>query len=324
MKNVAVICGGYSGEYDISLRSADCVIDNLDRKKYNPFKIVIGLDGWFLWKDGKKHQLNRHDFTVKIKKEIIRFDVVYNIVHGTPGEDGKIQGYLDMLKIPYTSPDVLVSALTMDKYLSKMLCKANGIKVAKSVLLKESDAVVNIDEIADKLKLPFFVKPNHGGSSVATVKCYSKEQAVDAIENAFLHDKEVIVEQFIKGRELTCGVFSNNEGVQALPITEIIPHNDFFDYESKYEGKSDEITPAKFNKTLTKKIQDETKKIYALMNIQGLVRIDFILRGENLYFMEVNTIPGFSKASIVPQQIRAAGMKEKDVLGMLIEQAMNR
>ncbi|MBE2247281.1 MAG: D-alanine--D-alanine ligase [Candidatus Competibacteraceae bacterium] len=323
MIQVAVVCGGYSGEYDISLKSADCVMAELRKKRYACYKIVIGRDGWMLWEGKKKYEVNRHDFSVQRGKDKLTFDVVYNIVHGTPGEDGKLQGYWDMLGLPYTSPGVMVSALTMNKYITKLVCKSKGMKVAKGVLLKDTDKVVNVDKLAEKLNFPFFVKPNHGGSSVATVKCYSKEEAVAAIEAAFGHDREVIVEQYVKGRELTCGVYKDEKGeVQALPVTEIVPHNDFFDYEAKYEGKSDEITPARIGKKWYKKTQESACKIYELLHIDGLVRIDFILRADDLYFMEVNTIPGFSKASIVPQQIRAAGKKESDILDMLIRQAL--
>ena len=324
MKNIAVICGGDSGEYEVSMNSADMVIRSMDQKKYTPYKILIQGMKWHVLDGKKKYPIDKNDFTCKIGTKKIRFDAVYNIIHGTPGEDGKIQGYLDMVGLPYTSPNVTVSGLTMNKYLTKRICFAEKLPVAKSVLVKDTDAIINVDKIVKKLKLPCFVKPNNGGSSVATTKVYEKKNMVAAIEEAFQHDHEVIIEEFLKGTEVTCGVFYDGEKIQTLPITEIVPHNDFFDYDAKYNGQSDEITPARLEKKIYKKVQALTAEIYSLFNIQGLVRIDFIIHREEPYFMEVNTIPGFSKASIVPQQIRAAKMKETEVISLLLEQAMQR
>jgi D-alanine-D-alanine ligase len=268
--------------------------------------------------------VDKNDFSFTYNRKKITFDCAYIIVHGTPGEDGKLQAYFELMGIPYTSPNVLVSALTMNKYLTKQLCKADGMDVAKSVLIRADDPMINVDKIASKLGLPCFVKPNNGGSSVATTKAYNKQSIVDGSEEAFIHDNEVIIEEFIKGTEVTCGVYFNGEEIVTLPITEIVPHNDFFDYDAKYKGQSDEITPARIGSKLTKKVQKLTKQAYRLLNIEGLVRIDFILKGDKPYFMEVNTVPGFSQASIVPQQIRAAGLKERDVLDLLIQQAIGR
>jgi D-alanine-D-alanine ligase len=322
MKNIAVICGGNSGEYEVSLNSADMVIQSIDPIKYKPYKILIKGMNWHVLDGKKKYPIDKNDFTCKIGTRKIKFDCVYNIVHGTPGEDGKIQGYLDMVGLPYTSPNVTVSSLTMNKYLTKRICDAEKLPVAKSVLVKDTDALIDVDKIVTKLKLPCFVKPNNGGSSVATTKVYEKKNMVAAIEEAFEHDQEVIIEAFLKGTEVTCGVFDDGEQVRTLPVTEIVPHNDFFDYDAKYNGESDEITPARLDKKIYNQVQKLTAQIYRLLNIQGLVRIDFIIHKNEPYFMEVNTIPGFSKASIVPQQIRAANLKEMDVISLLIEQAM--
>lgn len=324
MKNIAVICGGDSGEFEVSMNSADMVIKSMNLKKYKPYKILVQGMNWHVLDGKKKYAIDKNDFTCKIGSKKIKFDCVYNIIHGTPGEDGKIQGYLDMVGMPYTSPNVAISGLTMNKYLTKKICAAEKLPVAKSVLVKDTDALIDVDDIVKKLKLPCFVKPNNGGSSVATTKVYKKAKMVDAIEEAFVHDHEVIIEEFLKGKEVTCGVFYNGEGIETLPITEIVPHNDFFDYDAKYKGQSDEITPARLDKKLYAKVQQLTADIYHLFNIQGLVRIDFIIHNKEPYFMEINTIPGFSKASIVPQQIRAAGKKEMDVISLLIEQAIAR
>lgn len=324
MKKIAIIAGGEAGEFEVSEKSAAMVLKCIPAKKYEAHLVVIRKGDWNLVQGNKKYPIDKNDFSATVNRKKITFDCAYIIVHGTPGEDGKLQGYFELLGIPYTSPNVLVSSLTMNKYLSKMLCKEAKMNVAKSVLVKSTDKIIHVDKIAAKLKLPCFVKPNNGGSSVATNKVYEKPKMVDAIEEAFEYDNEVIIEEFIKGREVTCGVYRENGEIVTLPITEIVPHNDFFDYDAKYNGESDEITPARINSKLTKKIQKLTAKIYELFNIEGLVRIDFILKGEKAYFMEVNTVPGFSQASLVPQQIRAAGKKEGDVISTLIEQAIKR
>jgi len=324
MKNIAVICGGNSGEYEVSLNSADMVIQCMDKKKFRPFKILVKGTKWDVIDGKKKHPVDKNDFTCTINNKKIKFHCVYNIIHGTPGEDGKMQGYLDMMGLPYTSPNLVVSGLTMNKYLTKRICFAEGIPVAKAVLVKITDELINVDDIVKKLKLPCFVKPNNGGSSVATNKVYEKKDMVAAIEEAFEHDSEVIIEEFLKGTEVTCGVFYDGTKIQALPITEIVPHNDFFDYDAKYNGQSDEITPARLDKKIYNKVQKMTAEVYRLFNIEGMVRVDFIIHKNEPYFMEVNTIPGFSKASLVPQQIRAAGMKETEVISLLIEQAVQR
>lgn len=322
MKNVAVICGGDSGEYEVSLNSANMVIKSMDKKKFCPYKVVIKGTNWQVWHDDKKVKVDKNDFSFKLGGKKILFDVVYNILHGTPGEDGKLQGYFDILKIPYTSPNVMVSSLTMNKYLSKKICAAEKIPVAKSVIVRRDEEVINVDEIAKKLKLPLFVKPNNGGSSVATTKAYNKHDIVNGIEEAFIHDEEVIIEEFLKGTEVTCGIYHDGKTIVTLPVTEIVPHNDFFDYDAKYNGQSDEITPARLPKNVYTEVQKRTAEIYTLFNIKGLVRIDFIIHKDVPYFMEVNTIPGFSQASIIPQQIRAAGMKEKEVITQLINLAL--
>lgn len=324
MKIIAVVAGGYSGEYDISLRSAEMVMQTINKKKFESYKVVISKNAWEVWDNGKKYTVDKNDFSFTKAKKRIKFDAAYIILHGTPGEDGKLQGYLDMIGVPYTSPGMFESAVTMNKYISKKICGDAGLNVAKSILVRSSQATIDIDKMVKILGLPCFVKPNNGGSSVATTKAYTKAQLVNGMEEAFQHDDEVIVEQFIKGREVTCGVFFNGKDIVALPVTEIIPLNDFFDYEAKYEGKSNEVTPAEINANTYKKIQEKTIEVYRLLNLSGMVRIDFMLKGATPYFMEVNTIPGFSKASIIPQQIRAAGLKESDVITMLIEQTLRQ
>lgn len=321
-KNIAVIAGGNTDEYEVSLKSVEMVMESIDRTKFNPYKIIIRGTDWY-YTDGKdKIQIDKNDFSLTLNLQKIHFDAAYIIVHGSPGEDGKLQGYLDMMGIPYSSPNVLTSALTMNKFVSKSIAKTHKVKVAKAELVHITDEVIDVDHIVDHLGLPCFVKPNSGGSSVATFKAKSKQEIIDAIEEGFLHDTEVIIEEFIQGTEITCGVFFNGEEVQALPITEIVPHNEFFDYEAKYMGKSDEITPARLSDKMTKKVHTLSRKIYKIFNTKGLVRVDYIVKGEDLYFMEVNTVPGFTKQSLIPQQIRAANMKESDVLTFIIEEML--
>ncbi len=323
IKNIAVIAGGNTDEYEVSLKSVEMVMDSIDRTKFAPFKIILRGSDWHYLHGKEKIQVDKNDFSLTLDGEKINFHAAYIIVHGSPGEDGKLQGYLDMLGIPYSSPSLLTSAITMNKFVSKSIIKTHRIKVAKAELVHISDEIIDVDKIVANVGLPCFVKPNNGGSSVATFKAKSKQAIIDAIEEGFLHDSEVIIEEFIEGKEITCGVYFDGTEVQALPITEIVPHNEFFDYEAKYLGKSDEITPARIDDKMTRKVHQLTKKIYKIFNIKGLVRVDYFLKGNDIYFMEINTVPGFTKQSLIPQQIRAAGMKEINVLTFIIEEMLS-
>lgn len=322
-KNIAVIAGGNTDEYEVSLKSVEMVMDSIDRTKFNPYKIIIRESDWYYIDGTNKVQIDKNDFSLTLNQQKIHFDAAYIIVHGSPGEDGKLQGYLDMMGIPYSSPNLLTSAITMNKFVSKSIAKTHKVKVAKAELVHITDEVIDVDKIVNNLGLPCFVKPNNGGSSVATFKAKTKKEIIDAIEEGFLHDSEVIIEEFIQGIEVTCGVFFNGSTIQALPITEIVPHNEFFDYEAKYLGKSDEITPARLSDKLTRKVHFLSKKIYKIFNTKGLVRVDFIIKNDEPYFMEVNTVPGFTKQSLIPQQIRAAKMQETDVLTFIIEEMLS-
>jgi D-alanine-D-alanine ligase len=322
MYNVAVIAGGDSGEYEVSMRSGAMVMKCIDNTKFNPYLVEISSKGWLVLVDNQKYRIDKNDFSFQKDGQKIRFDVIYNIIHGTPGEDGKIQGYFDIIGLPYTSPGLSCCAITMNKAVSKAVVGAMGLRVAKSVVLQKGKEF-SADEVIHKTGLPVFVKPNSGGSSVATHKVYELKDFKAAVDDAFQHDNEVICEEFVQGMEITGGIFFDGSALVCLPITEIVPHHDFFDYKAKYLGESDEITPARIDESLKNKVNELTKKIYRILNCEGLVRIDFIIKESEPYFMEVNTIPGFSEQSIVPQQIRAAGMKEKDVITMLIMQAIN-
>ncbi len=314
MKIVAVTAGGRSSEYEISLKSAQTILDSIDREKFLPYLVVIGKTDWYAEADGQKYPINKDDFSFNLNGKTIRFEKVYNTIHGTPGEDGKIQGYFDLLNIPYTGCDVLTSSITFNKYYCKQIVSAHGIKTATSILLLGKETF-NKQEISEKLGYPCFVKPNNGGSSFGASKVEAESELEAAVDLAFEHDSQVLIEEYIKGRELTCGVYNDKQKQpHALPITEIISKNAFFDYKAKYEGQSQEITPAQLDKHTTYECQGLSEKIYKLLNCNGLVRIDYLFKDGILYFMEVNTTPGCSRESIIPQQIAAAGLSRKTII----------
>jgi len=322
-KNIALVTGGFSGEAVISYKSAVTIGNNLDSNLFNVYTIDINPKGWFYeLPDGSKIEIDKNDFSLLINDTKIIFDAVFIGIHGTPGEDGKLQGYFDALKIPYTGCDAATSALTFNKRFTVAVAAFSGIDVAKSELLIKG-GVGSPDEIVQQLKFPVFVKPNNGGSSIGMSKVNDPSDELGiAIEKAFKEDDQVLVEEFIKGRELTTGVFRSKGNIIVLPITEIISKKEFFDYEAKYEGASTEVTPAEVEEIIGGKIRDAAKKIYALFNCRGIVRIDFIYNEEagKPFMLEINTIPGQSEASIVPQQVIAMGWTLKEFYTKLVEE----
>lgn len=321
-KNIAFLTGGYSGEAAVSYKSAIQIERNLDATKFNIYKIDITTKGWFYCTpDGKRVKVNKNDFTVRADGKTVRFDGVFIGIHGTPGEDGKLQGYFDMLKIPYTTCDATTSALTMSKRYTVAIAAFAGIRVAKSVHLFKDEPVSEADILA-QLNMPFFVKPNNGGSSIGMSKVDEIAELAPALEKAFKEDTQILVEEFIKGREFTIGVFKRKTGeVITLPITEIVSFNEFFDYEAKYLGKSEEFTPANLDEHLANKIRAAALKAYQVFNCNGVVRIDFILHTESgePYMLEINTIPGQTEASVIPMQVRAMGWNLQDFYTEWIE-----
>jgi D-alanine-D-alanine ligase len=323
---VALITGGYSGEAEVSYKSAKNVAANLDESSYDVYTIDIRQEGWFHTEDnGVVHEIDRKDFSINRAGNKINFDVAFIILHGTPGEDGKLQGYFDMIGLPYTSCNAATSALTFNKRYTVAVAAFSGIHVAKSVhLIKgfEWDAGI----IASQLRMPVFVKPNNGGSSIGMSKINDQKDLSDAIEKAFQVDDQVLVEEMIKGREFTIGVYLHKNQVKVLPITEVKAHEgqSFFDYEAKYLGKSDEITPAQVTEDIKNKIENAARHIYEVFNCNGVIRIDFIYQDEEKvpYMLEINTVPGQSNASIIPQQVRASGQMLKDFYGNLIEEVL--
>ncbi len=317
--NIALVYGGYSGEYEVSVKSAQMVKQTLNSNKYNVTMVEISKQGWWANVGYDELAIHKEDFSFFDKQgNKCIFDFVYIIVHGTPGEDGHLQGYFNLLKIPYSTPGMLASALTANKFLSKKVVLGTGIIAAKGLLIHKNQNY-SLEHIAKELGFPCFVKPNCGGSSVGTSKVYDLAQLQPAMNLAFEEEDTIIIEEFIQGREITQGAYALNGEIFTLPITEIIPHNDFFDYKAKYSGESDEITPAVLSEQINQKVSQLTKELYTLFQLKGLVRIDYIIKGDDPYFMEVNTVPGFSPQSIVPQQIRASGLKESDLLDLIIE-----
>ncbi len=324
-KNIAIVAGGNSGEYEISIQSGSVVEKNLDTGLYNSYIIVIkGSDWYYLDKDCKRFDVDKNDFSIIIQGEKIIFDCVFIAIHGTPGEDGKLQGYFDLLAIPYTSCNQTTSALTFNKWFCNMIVKSLGVKTAKSILLKKNQKI-NTDRILKEIPLPCFVKPNNGGSSVGISKVDKKEMLQDAIKTAFKEDDEVIVEEFIDGTEITCGIIKSKGKVYVLPITEIVSNKEFFDYDAKYTpGMADEITPARISEKTEKECKTTSVYLYENLNCSGLVRFDYILHDELLYFLEVNTVPGLTEDSIIPRQAKVMGISIRQLITMAIEDTLDR
>ena len=324
-KNIALLAGGYSGEFVISIKTAETIQKSLNKELYNIYKIIITKEEWYHEHNGTKIQVDKNDFTLTVDGEKVSFDCVFIAMHGSPGEDGRIQGYLDMMQIPYTTCNAIVSALTFNKsYCNKVVKEFNVVSIANSVHLIKGEPY-SMGAILDQLKLPVFVKPNESGSSLGVSKVKHVEELLPAIEKAFREDNQVLIEEFIEGRELTIGVFKVNGVLSALPATEIISQNEFFDYEAKYTpGVTNEITPAKIDPNLKEQLETKAMYIYRHLNCRGVVRMDFILQQQTnkLFFLEVNTMPGQSENSIVPQQVRASGRTLTDFYGSLLEDCL--
>ena len=321
-KTIALVTGGFSGEAVISYKSALTIQNNLDPEKWICYLIDITKSGWFYSNpNGEKVNVDKNDFSITIDGTKIVFEAVLIGLHGTPGEDGKLQGYFDCLNIRYTSCNTATSALTFNKRYTVAVAAFGGIKVAKSIhLFKNSSIAVN--DILSTLTLPVFVKPNNGGSSIGMSKVSVETVLIEALEKAFKEDDQVLVEEFIKGREFTIGVFKSKGTIIALPITEVITTKDFFDFEAKYSGASEEITPAILAETIADTIRAAAIKAYSIFNCNGVIRIDFIYDASSgfPYMLEINTVPGQSEASIIPQQIKAMGWSLQEFYSALLEE----
>ena len=319
MKTIAVVAGGDSSEFEISVKSA-VEVGKVLSSKYIVYIIIIRGTNWY-WEDqkGRYHNIDKNDFSLVYDENRIRFDGVFIAIHGTPGENGLLQGYFDMMGVPYTSCDAFCSALTFNKQACKLFLKEYGIMMANAVLLRKGEHM-DLVNIVKQLELPCFVKPNDSGSSFGVTKVKQKEELLPAIETAFKESDEVLIEAFMDGREVACGVVKTKSKTIVLPVTEIISKNEFFDYEAKYTpGKSDEVTPADMPLSVTNEIQRLSMLIYNLLGCKGIVRVDFIVIGEKPFFIEINTVPGMTKESIVPKQAEAAGIALEEFYSMVVE-----
>jgi len=325
-KNIALLAGGYTGEYAISIQTAFTIEKNIDPARYNIYKIIISREKWIYLNGDKEIGLDMNDFSITLETGKVFFDAAFIAVHGTPGEDGKIQGYLEMKGIPFTTCDAVVSGLTFNKiFCNRVVEQSQLVHVSKSLHLIRGREL-NDENILSSIQLPVFVKPAEGGSSLATTKVKNKEELRPAIDAVFEFGNQAMVEEFVKGREFSIGVFRSKGMVSALPITEIISSKEFFDYEAKYTpGVSSEVTPAELSKEQESRIQQCAVQIYEYLNCRGVCRIDFILEDEtqDLYFLEINTVPGQSENSIVPQQAKTAGISLMSFYDMLLEEAMD-
>ena len=318
-KNIAIIMGGYSSEVAISLKSGSVVYKHLDANKYNAYQIHILKDKWVLVDDNnQEYPINKHDFSADVNGTNITFDCVFNAIHGAPGENGTILAYFDLIGLKHTSAPFYQMALTFNKRDTLSVVKQYGIPAATSVYLNQGD-IINIDKIIDKVGLPCFVKPNNAGSSFGISKVHTKEALLPAVEVAYKEDSEILIESFLDGTEVSVGVIQYKGSTKVLPITEIVSENDFFDYEAKYEGKSQEITPARLTESQEKRVTEVAKRVYEILNMSGFSRSEFIFVNDEPHFLEMNTVPGLTEASILPQQANQAGISLTELFGNAIE-----
>lgn len=324
-KNVAVVMGGYSDEYVVSLKSGQLIFDSLDRERYNAYKVIILRDEWYFLDDREqKVAINRANFSVNLDSGFdVKFDVCFNIIHGKPGENGELQAYWDTIGQKYTGCGFYQSALTFNKKDTLAVLSKYGIPSAKSVYVRKGEAIGE-DKIIDDLGLPIFVKPNQSGSSLGITKVKDRSEFKKAIDFAFAQDDEVLIESFLDGMEVSVGVVDFNGETIVLGITEIVSHKEFFDYEAKYEGASEEITPARIDEETRLKVEEIAKRAYDSLGMSGFSRSEFIIMNGTPYMLEMNTNPGFSPASILPQQAKIYGISIKDLCGNEVEKALNK
>lgn len=319
MRNIAVLAGGYTSERKISLNSGNQIYNSLDKSLYNAYLVEVNLNGLFCVIDGQEYPVDMNDFSILLPEGTVKFDFTYISLHGSPGEDGKIQGWLDIMKIPYSCCGVYASAITFNKAACKKILATTDVYLAKSVVVKKGETF-SVDDIVENVGLPCFVKPNTAGSSYGVSKVYIKDDIIDAVNKACEEDDTIIIEEFIKGIEVSCGVLKTKKENLVFPVTEISTLNDYFDTEAKYDpALTQEITPARITENETNLVQHFSSQIYDELECKGIVRIDYIIRNEIPYFLEVNSIPGMSAESIVPKQIKTIGRTITDILTLAIE-----
>ena len=322
-QNIAIIMGGFSSEVDISLNSGNVVYSHLNKEKYNSFRVHILQEKWVaLDADNNEFNVDKNDFSFVLNDKKIVFDCVFNAIHGNPGENGAILSYFNLIGLKHTSANSYQMALTFNKRDTLSVVKEYGIKTAKSVYLNKGNSI-NLNAIIAKVGLPCFVKPNNAGSSFGISKAHTLEEMMPAIEKAFIEDSEILIESFLDGTEVSVGVIDYKKNIKVLPITEIVTENDFFDYEAKYEGKSEEITPARISSELKGKVEEVAKKVYKILNMTGFSRSEYILVNGEPYFLEINTVPGLSEESILPQQAACAGISLEELFDNAIQSALN-
>jgi len=319
-RTIAIVAGGDSSELPVSLRSAQGLYSFMDKERYNLYIVEMEGHRWeAVMADGSREPIDRNDFSFTHDGRKTVFDFAYITIHGTPGENGILQGYFDLIGLPYSSCNVLVSAMTFNKFTLNQYLKGFGIRVSESLILRKGFEITN-EEVKEKIGLPCFVKPNAGGSSFGVTKVKSEEQIQPAIEKAFHESDEVMIEAFMKGTEITCGCYKTKEKEVVFPITEVVTSNEFFDYDAKYNGQVQEVTPARLSDDTTERVKLITSAIYDILGCSGIIRVDYIItEGEKVNLLEINTTPGMTATSFIPQQVRAAGLDIKDVLTDIIE-----
>lgn len=321
-RTIAIVCGGNSSEYGVSLRSAQGLYSFFDKEKYNVYIVVIKGNRWEVnLNDGTTTPIDKNDFSFKENGKLVMFDYAYITIHGTPGENGILQGYFELIHLPYSTSGVLVEALTFDKFVLNQYLRSYGVSVAESLLIRKGyEELVSDDEIEERIGMPCFVKPAADGSSFGVSKVKNKDQLAPAIRKAMMESPEVMVESFLEGTEITQGIYKTKEKTVLLPITEVVTSNEFFDYDAKYNGQVDEITPARIPEEVAERVGKITSHIYDILHCNGIIRIDYIISKEGkISMLEVNTTPGMTATSFIPQQVRAAGLDIKDVLTDIVE-----
>ena len=321
-RTIAIVCGGDSSEYNVSLRSAQGLYSFFDKERYNVYIVEIRNQDWHVnLKDGTTTPIDRNDFSFKENGKLVMFDYAYITIHGTPGENGILQGYFELIHLPYSTSGVLVEAMTFDKFVLNQYLRSYGVSVAESLLIRKGyEQLVSDDEIEERIGMPCFVKPAADGSSFGVSKVKTKDHLAPAIRKAMMESDMVMVESYLEGTEITMGCYKTKEKAVFFPPTEVVTKNEFFDYDAKYNGQVDEITPARISDEMTERVRKITSHIYDILHCNGIIRIDYIISKEGrISMLEVNTTPGMTATSFIPQQVRAAGLDIKDVLSDIVE-----
>ena len=325
-RNIAIVCGGDSSEHDVSMRSAQGLYSFFDKERYNIYVVDVKGQDWHVdLQNGDMAKIDKNDFSFKMDGKTVTFDYAYITIHGTPGENGLMQGYFELLHIPYSTSGVLVEAMTFDKYVLNNYLRGFGVNVAESVLLRRGEEEKYSDEeIEKRIGMPCFVKPAADGSSFGVSKVKNADQLAPALRVAFMESDEVMVESFMKGTEISIGCYKTRDKAVVFPATEVVTSNEFFDYDAKYNGQVKEITPARLSPETTKRVEEETSRIYDILHCNGIIRIDYIISkdadgNDKINMLEINTTPGMTATSFIPQQVRAAGLDIKDVLTDIVE-----